>query len=295
MPLDSPRAPAPTDGPSSDSLVRDGQCISPPTPVAGPGDLEGADLSPWFNPFLSHYASEARRCGGTAELVRGVTGVEGLWVADGVERIGTIFSRSHALAERFVRDRGDLGVFADYLLSPNAEVFDIFRASLAPVRPTRRYRNVLRAVRPSDLPALCALLGEVCGPVNGRWFESVPWRTDSGFLAEVDGRLAGVGWVTVVRDHARLHSLTVRPPYRRMGIGTDLVAARLDLARRAGAKDVLSEISRGNVVSRRIALAVGFERVGEMYFHPPLAAAARSFRSVPGGPTERTVLDRRVD
>ena len=72
-----------------------------------------------------------------------------------------------------------------------------------------------------------------------------------------------------VGAQARLHSLTVRAPHRRLGIGTDLLAARLLWARRMGCERILSEIARDNMPSQLIALRAGMRRVGEIYFHRP--------------------------
>ena len=111
---------------------------------------------------------------------------------------------------------------------------------------------------------------EVYGVVNERWFDGPPNPSEAGFLAEVDGRLAGIGWVSKVHGHARIHSLTVRAPYRRVGIGTDLLFARLLWAHRTGASEVLSEISALNLGSQTIAARGGMRRVGQIYYYPPL-------------------------
>ena len=66
-----------------------------------------------------------------------------------------------------------------------------------------------------------------------------------------------------------MHSLAVRPMYRHLGLGTDLLFARLLWARAAGARSVLSEIADQNLPSRAVAEAGGMRRVGEIFFYPP--------------------------
>jgi [ribosomal protein S18]-alanine N-acetyltransferase len=248
--------------------------IGPPTSVGTtPVDIDGldrADLSPWFNPFLLYFAREAQRCGGEVRVVRETGAIAGLMVSDPIERVASVFSRSRSVAEPWVRGRGPYGMYSDSSFEPRGEVFDVFSLPPGADLPSHRFRHPIRPVSEDDLPAVIDLMREVYGVVNERWFEGIPAEAEVGFIAEAGGRVAGVGWVSVVGPHARLHSLTVRAPHRRMGLGTDLVLARLLWARRAGASDVVSEISARNVGSRSIAIRAGMQRVGEIYFYPPV-------------------------
>jgi GNAT superfamily N-acetyltransferase len=251
-----------------------------PSSMAGP-PLEGVpshqfegidreDLSPWFNPFLRRFAEDTVRCGGEVRVIRDGGTLVGLMVSDPVERVASAFTRSHRVAETLVRGRGPFGMYCDFLLDPSAEAFDIFSSRLDLGRPPNRFRHPVREIRADDLPSVLDLLREVEGVVNGRWFEGLPNANEAGFLSEVDGRLAGVAWVSRVGTHARLHSLAVRAPHRRMGLGGDLLLARLLWARRCGATEALSEIAERNVASQAVALRAGMQRVGRIYFYRPL-------------------------
>jgi [ribosomal protein S18]-alanine N-acetyltransferase len=231
--------------------------------------LEVADLSPWFNPFLLYFVQEARRCGGEVRVLREAGAIEGLVVSDPVERVASVFSRSRSIAESIVRGRGPFGVYSDFLFEPRGEAFDIFATPPGAEPPPYGFHHAIRPIAMDDLPAVLELMREVYGGVNERWFEGLEATPEAGFIAEAGGRPVGAGWVSVVRNHARLHSLAVRATHRRMGLGTDLLFARLLWARRAGSIDVLSEISERNVASRSIAVRAGMRRVGEIYFYPP--------------------------
>ena len=233
-------------------------------------DLDRADLSPWFNPFLRYFSVEVERCGGEVRLVRNAQTLEALVVSDPVEGVASVFSRSRALTESWVRARGRYGVFSDFQFEPSTEVLDIFTGDLAAGPPPHRFRHSVRPISSEDVPSVRDLMQEVNGPSNTRWFDGLPTATEAGFLAEFDGRLAGAGWVSKVGAHARLHSLSVRAPYRRIGLGTDLLFARLIWARRAGASAALSEISQDNRASQAIAVRAGMRPVGQIYFHRPL-------------------------
>jgi len=240
------------------------------TPSFEVHDLERADLSTWFNPFLGHFARETQRCGGEVHVLREEGTVAGLVISDPVERVATVFTRSRSIAEAAVRGRGPYGMYSDFSFDPTADPFDILSASLDDHHPLHRFRHPIRPFSFEDVPGVVDLMREVDGVVNERWFVGLPTTTEAGFVAEVDGRLAGVGWIAKIGVHARIHSLAVRAPYRQMGLGTDLLFARLLWARNAGAGTVLSEISEENVASQAVAARGGMRRVGQIYFHRPL-------------------------
>jgi GNAT superfamily N-acetyltransferase len=240
------------------------------TPSFEVADLERADLSPWFNPFLSHFARETERCGGEVRVLRAEGAVAGLVISDPVERVATVFTRSRSIAETAVRGRGPYGMYSDFSFVPSAEPFAIFSAALDVSGPAHRFRHLIRPFSKDDAPAVMDLMLEVYGAVNQRWFEGLPTAEEAGFVVEVDSRLAGAAWISRVGADARLHSLTVRAPFRRMGLGTDLLFARLFWARKAGARAVLSEISEENVGSQAVAVRGGMQRVGQIYFHQPI-------------------------
>ncbi len=244
-------------------------------PLPNLSTLDRADLSPWFNPFLHQFAQDAHRCGGEVRVVVANGQVSALTVSDPVERVGTVFTRSRRTAEFFVEARGLTGMYADFSFDPSAEVFDIFVANALDGLPSYRFRHSIRPYSAEDLPAALDLMTEVHGAVNERWFEGLPSRTEVGYLAEVNGRVAGIAWVSSSGSNARLHSLTVRAPYRRLHLGTDLLFARLLWAEHTGARQVLSEIARANVASQAIAGQAGMRRAGQIFFHRPRGGAAR--------------------
>jgi len=242
--------------------------LAPMDPLDG---LDRADLSRWFNPFLGRFAAEARRCAGEVTVARDGRTILGLLVTDPVERVASAFSRSRELVEGWVKTWGRFGVFSDYRFDPSDEVYDILALEFGSEEFPRRFLHPVRAATSHDLPEIRNVMREVYGVVNERWFDGLPTETEAGFVCELDGRVAGVGWVSLAGTTARLHSLTVRAPFRRMGFGTDLLRARLLWAQRMGAIRVLSEISQLNFASQALAMREGMRRVGEIYLHRPTA------------------------
>jgi RimJ/RimL family protein N-acetyltransferase len=237
---------------------------------------EGAALSEWFGPFLDHFVKETYRAGGEVHAVREEGRLAALVLTDPAERVASVFTRDPARAEGLVRSRREPWVFAEAELEPPRESYLVYVGRVRSLSSEHAFRHRVRLAEPSDLPRVIGLLREEYASLNERWFAPAPHASELGFLSEVDGELVGVAWVSIVGTRSRLHSLLVRPGYRRLGIGTDLLFARLLWARLAGVEEVLSEIAESNVASRSIAERAGMRPIGRLFLYPrtpPLGAA----------------------
>jgi len=229
--------------------------------------LERPDLSSWFNPFLSRFAQETVGSGGRALVRESGGAVEALVLTDPTERTASVFARSGAWAETMTAATVDAAVYAEAELPRPREVFEIRSAAVAEI-PRHRFRYPVQVVQGRTFDRVGPLLREVYGRYSERWPAAAQEAGEACLGVEADGRLVGAAWVLVVGRHARLHSLTVRPEYRRLGIGTDLLFARLLFARQAGAEQAISEISERNVGSRAIAERAGMLPKGRLFLYP---------------------------
>lgn len=91
------------------------------------------------------------------------------------------------------------------------------------------------------------------------------WIADGGFFgAELDGRLAGFAKLTRMSPtESFLEGMRVHPDARERGVGTALVAYRLDRARERGMRVARFVTWSENRPMHRMARRLGFERVGE--------------------------------
>lgn len=227
--------------------------------------LEFDDLSDWFNPFLPHFVREALRCGGEVRVAERDGKVYGLYLLSPGERIASVLTRDRGIAEEFYGHRGPGPMYSPIALDPSAERFLIYSLNAQHWEQVAPLRWPIRTAGLADLPRVAALLHEEYGEVDERWIATAPAESERCFVAEIDRALVGLGWASIVGRHGRVHSLLVRAPYRGLGIGQDLLRARLLWLRAAGAEEVLSEIAEQNHASRRVAERLGMARVGEMY------------------------------
>jgi GNAT superfamily N-acetyltransferase len=230
-------------------------------------DLVGPlpDLSTWFQPFIAYFVAEVLRCGGHVRVASEEGTILGVWIYHDAEKVGTVFTRSRAAAETFAQQQGVGSLFSEIPLSVPGELYHIYALGLESGTGSHRFRHTVRAAEPPDAERILALMREIHGPIDDRWIRPISPNSEKGFVVEVSGELAGVGWVSVVNGNARLHALSVRPPFRRTGIGSDLWYARILWARSAGARRALCEISEANVASRRVAEQGGMRPVGQMF------------------------------
>ncbi len=244
--------------------------------------LPPGGLTRFFDPFLAHFASETLRGGGEVDVYQGNGSLEAVTLRHPSLHLVSLLARSPAVGASIFRELGAFDVFAEYPLGQPIERFLIFSGPVDPSAGERPFRHLVRPARDADLPEVERIVREEVGPGEEGWLRSRPPANERGFVAEVGGRVAGVAWVSVVGSAARLHSLLVRPAYRRIGVGTDLLRARLGWAAGAGARTVLSEIAEGNGASRRLAEREGLRPVGEIFLHP---RATRPGSAVVPGPS----------
>lgn len=224
------------------------------------------ELSSLFAPFLRLFLEENERTGGTVTLARGPMGIDGFFLRRASEKVGSIFARSRAVAERLYADRGGLSVYSEFRLDADASPFPVYSADLATWRPPpHRFAHTVRTARSADVPQILRVMREVYGAVDEAWVRAFPLPGETAFIAEVDGRPCGVAWLAAANGFGRLHSLSVVPRYRHLGVGTDLWHARMLYARGLGVGQVLTEIAETNTASRAISTAGGLRRIGQVF------------------------------
>jgi GNAT superfamily N-acetyltransferase len=113
--------------------------------------------------------------------------------------------------------------------------------------------------------------------VNRRWIRVALKNGDKCFVVRLGSEVAGLGWVSFVKDIGRIHSLFVKPQFRRLGIGEDILYARLLWLKSKHARSAFSEISRYNSSSVRIESKAQMKVCGQVfqYFKKNLARKER--------------------
>src|SRR5437762_12437298 len=112
----------------------------------------------------------------------------------------------------------------------------------------------IRAAQPKDKRAVRALCARIWSDdyIPDLFDEWVRDRRGRFWLAVDDGRVIGIAKLTLIGQHeAWLHALRVDPRHRRSGVGTALLAHRLERARRLGARVARLDTQEANTAVQR--------------------------------------------
>ena len=249
--------------------------VEPLDLVSATRRLADADLSDRYGAFLPSLAAQAVRAGGRASVAVGddPPSVVGVLLTDPADATASVFTRSLAIATQLRAEAPTLAVYAEHPLDGPSERFVVGEADPG-ATPAHRFRHRVRLASPADLQGVGRLLGQAYGPAAQRWAEGASVDGERCVIADVGGAIAGAGWLLVCGERARLHTLYVRPELRRLGVATDLVAARLMLAARAGAHLAISEVAEQNTGSLLASQRAGLRPAGEIRLYAPLRPEA---------------------
>jgi ribosomal-protein-alanine N-acetyltransferase len=122
--------------------------------------------------------------------------------------------------------------------------------------------KTVRAMTPADLPAVAEI---------DRLSFTLPWSETAFrkeladndqahfFVADVDGRVAGVAGYWFIVDECHISTVAVHPDWRRQGLGELLVRSVLRHARSLGAVMATLEVRVSNAAAIRLYEKFGFK------------------------------------
>jgi sarcosine oxidase subunit beta len=224
-------------------------------------------VSEWFDPFLPHFLREAIRLGGDAEVAESDGRVVGVYLFTREEGVASIFTRARPVAERYLDRAPRPATYSESPWEGRGDPIEILAADLRDWDRRPSFRHGVRLLPAAERARAQDLMRAQGGTEDEAWWAGLP-PGELCFVCEIDGRVAGLSWATLVGAHARGHSLLVHPRYRGLGIARDLLYGRMLALQRLGAVDVISEIYEGNAPARRAAMAAGMAPVGRMYHLP---------------------------
>lgn len=82
-----------------------------------------------------------------------------------------------------------------------------------------------------------------------------------GWVLECGGKIAGYTMVMIAAGEAHLLNLTVGAPWQRRGLGRNLLAFVVKLARDYGARTILLEVRPSNSAARALYASAGFSEI----------------------------------
>jgi GNAT superfamily N-acetyltransferase len=222
-------------------------------------------LSTEFGPFLPTFIDQVLRRGGEVRVRCRGDRVEGLLLHVAAEQGGSLFAADLPSVVALATERAPATYFTEHRAGTVTDALDVWAVDLGVARTTPPLRHRVRVASGTDLDDVARLSAAVAGPNEPAWIEPLRSSGATCWVAEFEHRTVGAGWAERVADRGRVHSLMVDPGFRGLGIGSDLLEARLRWLTTEGARRAISEISTSNAASRRAAERSGMRPVGSMY------------------------------
>jgi len=220
-----------------------------------------------FDPLLRHEVKEAIEAGGEAYVSRGPEGGKnGLFIYDGYEATGTIFTKSREVFDYFYSLKPSSYIFSE-LEVPELpkEVWNIWQLDVDKAPSGHRFKHGVSM--DYDVREIEKFVAATQPETNERWVKVALDNGDKCFVVKIANRIVGIAWMTIVDGVARSHGLYVEPRFRRMGITTDNFQARLIYLKSRHVHTLINEIAESNVASSGHAASIGEKVVGKIFLY----------------------------
>ena len=220
----------------------------------------------YFQPYLEYWIKETLEIGGEAYVSETADGEgSGLFLYDDYEKAGSIFTRSREVFDYFYKLKPFKSIYAELQTEHPKEVYDIHTIDLENSSLEHTFSHAVSVADMEQIKEIQQFMLSTHPGTNPRWLDVALRNGDRCVTVRFGDEIAGVGWLSLVNGIGRLHSLFVRPRFRRIGVGLDILFARLLWLKSKSARLALSEISVNNLESSRISTRGGMKVSGQVY------------------------------
>jgi ribosomal protein S18 acetylase RimI-like enzyme len=255
-------------------------------------DLKSVDLAlphgiSFFEPYIRYHIKEALEIGGEAYVSRASEGtVTGVFIYDDFEKTGTIYTRSREVFDHFYGWKRFDFLFAEMRADCISEVYDIYSVDIKGLVIAHRFSHEISMAEGQDADEIERFMAATHPGINRRWVKVALMNGERCVIIRLGDEIGGLGWLSLVNGVGRLHSLYVKPKFRGMAMGEDILYARLMWLKSMHARSAFSEISRNNPPSSRIAVKGHMRVTGQVFLYSRKEPAAPPPASV-GSPVRR--------
>jgi len=221
----------------------------------------------FFDPILHHEAKEAIEAGGEVYVYRSTEGHKnGLFIYDGYEATGTIFTKSREAFDHFYSLKPSSYIFSEYEVAEHPkEDWNIWQLDVDKAPLNHRFKH--HVSMESDVGELERFMAASQPETNRQWVKVALRNGDKCFVVRIANRIVSIAWMTIVGGVARSHGLYVEPQFRRMGIMSDNLQARIIYLRSRHVHTLINEIPESNIASAGHAANAGEKIVGKIFLY----------------------------
>jgi len=221
----------------------------------------------FFDPLLRHEAREALEAGGEVFVSQNPEGIKnGLFIYDGYEATGTIFTKSREVFDYFYKLMPSSYIFSE-LEVPELpkEVWNLWQLDVDKVPLDHRFKHHVSMNH--NVKEIERFMASTQPETNRKWISAALRHGDKCFVVRIQDRIVGMAWMAIVGGTARSHGLYVEPQFRRMGIMKDSLQARLIYLKSRHVHTLINEIAESNVASSSHAARAGEKVVGRIFLY----------------------------
>jgi hypothetical protein len=233
----------------------------------------------FFQPYLEYWTKETLEIGGEAYVSETAAGnVSGLFLYDAYEKAGSIFTQSSEAFDYFYRLKPFKSIYAELQTEHPKEIYDIHTIDLEWSSLDHTFSHAVSVADGDQIEEIRQFMLSTHPGTNPRWIDVALRNGDKCVTVRLGEEIAGVGWLSLVNGVGRLHSLFVKPRFRRMGLGLDVLFARLYWLKSKNARIAFSEISTDNPQSSKISTRGGMRVTGQVYQYFKAETPSRATR-----------------
>jgi len=220
----------------------------------------------FFQPYLEYWIKETLEIGGEAYVSETAAGNgSGLFLYDDYEKAGSIFTRSREVFDYFYKLKPFKSIYAELKTELPKEIYDIYAIDLESNSLDHTFSHSISVADRGQIEVIRQSMLSTHPGTNPRWIDVALRNGDKCVTVRLGDEIAGLGWLSLVNGIGRLHSLFVKPRFRKIGVGMDILFARLLWLKSKHARMALSEISVSNFQSSRISTRGGMRVSGQVY------------------------------
>jgi acetyltransferase (GNAT) family protein len=220
----------------------------------------------FFQPYLEYWIKETLEIGGEAYVSETAAGHgSGLFLFDDYEKAGSIFTRSREVFDFFYRLKPFKSIYAELQIERPKEIYDIHTIDLENNSLDHTFSHEISVADREQIEEIRQFMFSTHLGTNPRWVDVALGNGEKCVTVRLGDEIAGLGWLSLVNRIGRLHSLFVKPKFRKIGVGLDILFARLLWLKSKNARMAFSEISVNNLQSSGISVRGGMKVSRQVY------------------------------
>jgi GNAT superfamily N-acetyltransferase len=220
----------------------------------------------FFEPYLHYHVKEILEIGGEAFVSRTAEDtISGIFIYDVVEKGGTIYTKTREIFEYFYGLKQFNFLFSEMKTELESETYDIYTIDIEHLNLAHRFSFEISTMDKGSEGEIEQFMVLTHPGINKKWVKIALKNGDKCYIVKLRNEIAGLGWVSLVNGIGRLHSLYVKPQYRRIGMGEDILNARLLWLKSNCAHSAFTEISRHNIPSANNVMKAQMRLSGQVF------------------------------